>query len=215
MAFEIRKNGRLAITPTFLPLCLAQVIDVAPSEGLSITTRIPGNKKFFAFFRGLSYAQNGSVYFTQSVVNGYWVLTFHYGMAYVGIRVYIFSDMLPNVPNNGFYVFNAGNMVWHSNCLPLRVRPYSALGGVTVLNYPVAVPSAICNFTSVGNNIEHWDRWFVFMAGVAPSGSYNIGQAIFSEANVAGPPNLSSYSIPQNCYIETSVYDQYFSIALA
>ena len=213
MTFQLSKNGRLAMAPDFLPLCLVQVIDVQPGEGLEIQTVVPSNKKFISYYRGRSYVENGTVYYDTVASNGYWKLKFYYGMAYLPVRVYIFSDFLVNIPDWGFFIYNNRQIVWHSNCLPLKILDYSKIPG-TVLSYPVACPGGIAQFTSVGNNTEHWDRWFVWAAGVNQSGTYSIGAALFSQFNASGPPVPGSYSLPLTTYIETAVYDQYYRQAL-
>ncbi|MBT9425838.1 hypothetical protein KI694_09880 [Enterobacter oligotrophicus] len=213
--YQLMKNGKLVMAPDFLPYCLNQVIDVAPAEGKVVRTSIPNGKPCVVFFRATSYVANASLYFIQRQGSaGYWELEFHYGMAFVDARVYIFSDTLPNIPDIGFFLYRNGSIVWHGNCLPLSVRPYSDLGGETVFSYPLAVPSCVCNFTSVGNTVEHWDRWFVFMAGPTSSGQYNVGRALFSQFNASGPPTTSGFDIPMNSYIETSVYDTYYKQSL-
>lgn len=213
MTFQLSKNGRLAMAPDFLPLSLVQVIDVPPGEGLEIQTVVPATSKFISYYRGTSFAANGSVYYETYKSNGFWRLKFYYGMAYQPVRVYIFSDYLVNIPNWGFFVYNDGEIVWHSNCLPLKIMDYSKIPA-QVLSYPVACPSGVTQFTSVGNNVEHWERWFVWAAGVNQSGTYSIGAALFSQFNASGPAGPGSFTLPLTTYIETSVYDLYYKQAL-
>ncbi|XDK20884.1 Hypothetical protein ABZS17I87_01199 [Kosakonia cowanii] len=60
----------------------------------------------------------------------------------------MFSNILANIPDYGFYLYRDGQMVWHSNCLPLQVIPLT--NGDITSDTPLAVSSSVTALLSDG-----------------------------------------------------------------
>lgn len=221
MSLQIYKNGRLAISPSFVPLCLVQVVDLGVGAQL-FQTVVPSNRKFIAFHRGLGFTDK--VYWAQIVSNGYWALNFPTGNhKQTGTRIYIFSDFQVNIPEWGFYVYNNGVLVWHSNCLPLKMA--SVATQVSNNPNPLAITSAITGCYQIGTGPdEGFYGWYICAAGYSPPGLENQGnwctkRGILSQRRYTTPPDDPNYpgnysTVAPAAYIETHIYDQYYQAAL-
>ena len=213
---QLNKNGVLAVAPDFIPMCLIQVIDI--TSGMHrIVTNIPGSNKFVAFHRHLT--QMDTLLWTVSISDGFYVITTS-GDAEnrTGGRIYIFSNMIPRPPEWGLFLYKQGGVIWHNRCLPLSVKIHK---GATELNSdtPIAVPSMI----SASYNIrlgqrEGWYGWRCASAGIIPdTGKYQIslgGSVISQNYYVDGSTYPGSFTLMETAYIETDVYDNYFSASL-
>lgn len=208
--FQLLKNGRLAMTPNFTPLCLVQVIDLPAGTG-DIQTIVPVSKKFVAFHRSLDTIID-CIYWDQININGYWALRLNANRT--AVRIYVFSDFLVNIPRYGFFVYRNGTeIVWHNNCLPLKVTPY----GGTSLAAPVAISSGISMAYNVQTAAESIYGWRVFSAGPSSTepGRYILtAQTLNQFFGSKGNEYPGNWSIPVKYYLDCTYYDAYYRQSL-
>lgn len=209
------------LAPDFVPYCLVQVVDIA-SGNRDVSTPVPSGNGIVAFHRGnnTSASQLDQMIFDYVVVNGKYVLRVTNNPT--GGRIYVFSDMLVNVPSRGFYMYREGKMVWHSNCLPLNIKKIPDSGnGKIDSDKPLACPSNICASLKIQTDPQFqvgYDNRQCASAGyVSGRWRVDIADTYFSRFidnetafRALKPWVLGGYP----AYIETSIYDQYYRAAL-
>lgn len=208
------------LAPPFTPMSLTQVIDLVPGYNQVVQTIVPYGQPFVAFHRCMEGSGFNHVIWTEVNQNGYWSLQFRNlqngSLAMLTTRVYIFSKVMVNVPNAGFFMYNNGAIVWHNNCLPLAMS-------VGARNS--ASPLAITAGGSVLVNVPYdptypyqgQQRFNCYSAGIS-GGQYSASGAdlyAVSEYNVpttSPVPPGSSMGPPG--VIDTAIYDTYYRQAL-
>lgn len=208
------------IAPNFTPFNLTQVIDITPSFGQVIQTNVPASQSMIAFHRCTAASGFDHVWWTEIVQNGYWALQFrpNFGYAMTSTRIYVFSKIMVNIPPGGFFMYNNGQMVWHSNCLPLQMMT----GAIVNAGQPVASTSGVSVVVS-----QPFDPAFpetgvtlynCYSGGVNNSGQYEIsGADLYSSANYSVPASQGRpppYSCGPPGAIYTNIYDSYYRQAL-
>lgn len=206
------------LAPTFTPFNLVQVIDLTPAFGQVVQTNVPVSIPFIAFHRSLAASGFNHVWWTEINQNGYWALQFrpNFGYQMTATRIYIFAKMMVNVPSGGFFMYNNGQMVWHSNCLPLQMQT----GSITNAGQPVASTSGVSVVVS-----QPFDPAFpntgitlynCYSGGVNSSGQYEAsGGDLYSSSNYQVPQGRPpSYSCGPPGFIFCNAYDSYYRQAL-
>lgn len=208
------------MAPDFTPFCLCQVIDLTPTNNQVLQTNVPSSQPFTAFHRSLTATGFDHVWWTETTQNGYWALKFRpaLGTAMTSCRIYVFSRVLVNSPDWGFFLYTPGtkNMVWHSNCLPLRM----IIGTATNSSVPLAITSGISVIISYPNDPAFPNfgvtRYNCYSAGKNAQGTYDAaGGDIYAQLNYTtsnGVPPAFSQNPPG--YIQTNYYDAYYKQAL-
>lgn len=211
------------LAPDFTPYCLVAVIDVPPGSQ-SIATSIPLSQKIVTFVRardGDTARMPTSFYSSQYNAGGNYGFSFvqEGGMTQSGCRMYIFSNYLVNIPSHGFFLYRDGNMVWHSNCLPLNMGLFA---GDQTFGYPIAVTPGVtagiaipqdpsnpqydaylqmnCSSAGIKNGVWTASSAVIFSTRVIGSGEY----AAFKPWAISGKVGI----------IDCRIYDQYYPYAL-
>lgn len=213
-------NGQrtVKLAPDFLPFNLTQVLDIGPGAG-EIATNVPLNKEIIAFHRGTDTSFNSLDRMIYEYVSGNGVYNIRVTNNPIGGRIYVFSNMLVNIPTSGFYMYRDGQMVWHSNCLPLNIKripngrldsdqpmacPSSVTANIKIQvdpQYPVGYDNRQCNSAGYSQG-----RWRVDIGDTFYSRFVNDEQTF----RAIRPWAVGGYP----AYIETSIYDQYYKAAL-
>ncbi len=213
-------NGQrtVKLAPDFLPFNLVQVIDIGAGNG-DLETIVPLDKGIIGFHRGLDTGVNrlDQMIFEYVAGNGRHVLRVTNNP--IGGRIYVFSNMLVNVPNSGFYMYREGQMIWHSNCLPLNVKRIP--NGRLDSDKPMACPSSVTANIKIQTDPQFqvgYDNRQCYSAGYS-QGRWRVDIAeTFSSQFVQDegtfrairPWAVGGYP----AYIETSIYDQYYRASL-
>jgi len=206
------------LAPTFTPFNLVQVIDLTPAFGQIIQTNVPVSIPFIAFHRSLASSGFNHVWWTEINQNGYWALQFrpNFGNAMTATRIYVFAKMMVNVPTGGFFMYDNGMIVWHSNCLPLQMQS----GSTTNAGQPVASTSGVSVVVSQPYDPAYPNTgvtmYNCYSGGVNSSGNYEAsGGDLFSSANYQVPQGRPpGYSCGPPGFIYCNVYDSYYRQAL-
>lgn len=213
-------NGQrtVKLAPDFLPFNLVQVIDIGAGNG-DLETVVPLGKGIIAFHRGLDMGVNrlDQMIFEYVEGNGRHVLRVTNNPT--GGRIYVFSNMLVNIPGSGFYMYRDGQMIWHSNCLPLNVRKIP--NGRLDSDQPLACPSNVCGSIKIQTDPKFqvgYDNRQCASAGYS-NGRWrvDIADTFFSRfiENEDAFRNLKPWFLGgYPAYIETNIYDQYYRAAL-
>jgi len=225
---QIMKNGRLAIAPTFTPMVLVQVIDVTAGAG-AITTVVPSSSPFMAFHRSMESSMDG-INWVVDTSGAYVVLNFtSASMKSTSGRIYIFSNFVVNIPDYGLFIYNGGNVVYHNNCLPLKVSTISYSQTQITSSSPLAVCSCVTEvveefypdpdpYTAKFQVVERRRA----SAGYE-SGSYkatfggvlsHVENLINHDIDPPTYPIVNMWNVQTIAYIECSLYDQYYKQAL-
>lgn len=215
-----RNTGRFKLAPPFTPFCLSQVIDVTPGFDQVYQTIIPAWMPMLGFHRSTAGSGFNHVWWFEVNVNGYWALQFrpNFGVSMGPTRIYLFSKLMVNVPPGGFFMYNNGQMVWHSNCLPLQFIS----GSTTNAGQPVAITPGVSVVLSIPSEPAYPNigttRYNCYSAGINNSGNWEASGADIYASVYYNNPNGSglppSYSCGPPGYIYTNVYDSYYRLAL-
>lgn len=213
-------TGKFKIAPNFTPMNLCQVVDLTPTALQVLRTNVPYGQPIVAFHRAMGGTEYNHVFFWYVNSGGYWGIRFRdssIGTPMRATRVYVFSNVLVNAPQYGFFLYEPGgtNMVWHSNCLPLRMTvgsrdnspvPLAITGGVSVVRsmpldpgYPNGPGVTQSNCYSACQNSN--GTWKADGGDLFLTRQYNSGSAGGSGIS---PP----------AYIETNIYDAYYRQSL-
>lgn len=207
------------IAPDFTPYNLVQVIDLTPGYGQILPTKIPASVPMIAFHRAPSGGYD-HVWWEEVNQNGYWSLKFrgNTGLnAMQPCRIYLFAKMMINAPNWGFFLYRQGQMVWHNNCLPLKMNILN--GGTVTSSAPLASTNGVtsCLFQMndpafPGNGIQ----WFECASGGTNSSGVYAATANdrYQQNQVTGSSRPATWVAGTIGYIECNVYDAYYSQAL-
>lgn len=220
------KNGSLAMAPGFTPFVLVQVADL-PTGAQDFATVVPEGNSFVAFHRRADANLMDGVFWGQVKKDGYWNLRFPSSLSkQTTTRVYIFSNMIINPPNYGLYVYKDGNMVYHSNCLPLKMLTMDGTGMVGPSSSPLAVTSCITSqYSESYDAIKTYWGYTRSSAGYMPNNLSGLGDGWFVSGgdvyvenmnNIDEHPNFKAgmWQVSKIAYIECSLYDQYYKQAL-
>lgn len=209
---------RFKIAPSFTPYNLVQVIDITPSYNQVCQTRLPASQPMIAFHRS-TISSLDHVMYSEITQNGYWAFRFrgNTGLnAMTPCRIYIFSKLMINAPTHGFFLYENGVMVWHSNCLPLNLKLVP--NGYVSSNVPVAVSSGLTGVKFIPRDptFPGWGTQVFELSGAGiENGKYVVSLADrYQEIQVNGQGAPPSFSVATMPYIETNVYDAYFKQAL-
>jgi hypothetical protein len=203
------------IAPDFTPYNLVQVIDLTPAYNQVLQTNIPASVPMVAFHR----ATNNSfdhVWWIEGTQNGYWAFTFrgNTGLnAMQPCRIYLFAKILVNAPNWGFFLYRNGSIVWHNNCLPLKMNILN--GGTITGGGPLAVTNSVTGclfqqsdpaFPGIGT------QWFeCASAGRDSNGIYSAtSNDRYAQNQVSGSVRPPTWVAGTIGYIDTTYYDQYY-----
>ncbi len=209
------------ISPNFVPYCLVQVIDVPAGQRI-VQTSVPAARGFMAFHRSMSTTsgQLDLCWWEQTTQNGFYALNFpSAGANQTGCRVYIFSDYLVNIPAWGFYGYNAGTMVWHSNCLPLRIIPSASLSSLTS-STPRAVSSCVTGHRFIPQDPAFPTGYSNFQCSAAGyrNGKYEVSASeIFQSTYISNEDEgrrMKQWVVGGLGVIDCASYDQYYKYAL-
>ncbi|WP_139824052.1 hypothetical protein [Lonsdalea britannica] len=225
---QIMKNGRLAIAPTFTPMVLVQVIDVAAGAG-GIPTIVPSSSPFMAFHRSIESSMDGINWVVDSS-GAYVVLNFNSAaMKSTSGRIYIFSNFVVNVPEYGLYVYSEGRVVYHNNCLPLKVNTISYNQSEITSSAPLAVCSCVTEVVEeFYPDPDPYSAKFQVIERRRASAGYESGSYKVTFMGVLShvenlinhdidPPTypiVNMWNVNTIAYIECSLYDQYYKQAL-
>lgn len=217
--YDYSTNPRtFKIAPDFTPYNLAQVIDITPAYGQVLQTSIPSTMQMIAFHRGTGSTYD-HVWWSESVVNGFWALTFrpNTGLnAMTACRIYIFAKRLVNPPDFGFFLYRSGALVWHNNCLPLNMKILN--GGTVTSSTPLAITNGVTGclyqradpaFPTPGT------QWYNCASAGMSGASYacttldRYQQTVVSNGNEPG-----TWAAGTLGYIDCNVYDSYYKQAL-
>ncbi|ADU71565.1 hypothetical protein [Pantoea sp. At-9b] len=204
------------IAPPFTPFSLAQVIDLTPTGGQILQTNVPASMPFIAFHRSTLASGFNNVWWTEITQNGYWALQFrgNFGSAMSATRIYVFSKMMVNTPAAGFFMYDNGQIVWHQNCLPLKLT----VGSTTTSDVPVAITSGVSVVVAIpvtGNS--GYVRYNCYSAGFNISGTSKYeaqGGNTYNQVSYDNQQAPYQYSCSPPAYIETNIYDTYYHQAL-
>lgn len=218
--YNDRNANRFKLAPTFTPFNLTQVIDLTPAFDQVVQTNVPASLPMLAFHRSTAGSGFDHVWWFEVNVNGYWALQFrpNFGVAMGPTRIYVFSKMMVNVPAGGFYMYNNGQMVWHSNCLPLQMIS----GSTTNAGQPVAITPGVSVILSIPSQPATPNvgttRYNCYSAGINTSGNWEAsGADIYSSvfySNPSGSGLPPSVSCGPPAYTFTTPYDNYYRQAL-
>lgn len=207
------------LAPDFTPLSLTQVIDLVPGYGQVLQTNVPYGLPFICFHRCIEASGFNHVIWNEINVNGYWGLQFRNiqngSLSMLATRLYIFSNFLVNTPPGGFYMYNNGAMVWHSNCLPLNM----AVGTVTASGTPMAITpggSVLVNYPwDPGFPNQGQQRFNCYSAGWTGSSYQAAGGDLYAASEYRVPSGVPpSASMGPPGWIYTDIYDAYYRQAL-
>ncbi len=228
--------GKVLSNPSFTPMVLSGVIELSGYYAMldnpvpsSINTQVPGNKKCVVFFRGthdresLAVSRNFALY-SLSIVNGYWHIIFQSRPN--PIRLYIFSNTLPPIPDFGIYFYRNGEIIYHQNCLPLSIKTYNKLDsnnipkGRMLGTLPAVVETEFSDPETWGHPVIGMRQWFSGAGLIFYSASegYHWGVGILSgdiiPVSDGFQPQLRPLAMTIIAYIETDIYDQYYQQSL-
>lgn len=208
------------LAPNFTPFNLVQVIDLTPGFDQILQTNVPANMAMLAFHRSTAGSGFDHVWWYEINQNGYWALQFrpNFGTAMGPIRIYVFAKMMVNVPPGGFFMYNNGVMVWHSNCLPLQMQS----GSTTNAGQPVAITSGVSVVRAIPSEPSTPNvgtrQYNCYSAGINSSGNWEAsGADLYASVfynNPAGSGLPPSYSCGPPGFIYTNAYDSYYRQAL-
>ncbi|KNC09988.1 hypothetical protein AC791_15360 [Klebsiella sp. RIT-PI-d] len=208
----------IKLAPDFVPFNLVQVIDIGAGPG-DLETVVPLNKGMVAFHRALNMSINqyDQIVWEQVSGNGRHVIRVTNNP--YGGRLYVFSDMLLNIPAGGFYMYRDGQMVWHSNCLPLNLRQMP--GGDIDSDSPLAVASNVSANLFLRQDPQYptgYENRQCAAAGYVNGRWRATIAATFSSRYISDPregESIRPWAVGgYPGYIETTVYDDYYRAAL-
>lgn len=217
--FAASKNGGMLISPDFTPMVLVGIHDIADANTV-YQSNVPSGNAFFAFHRA-DNPQGGfssdMVLWDQVVQNGYHTLRMQ-GRSRGGCRVYIFSDMIPPPPDNGFFVYKNNKMVYHSNCLPLRYKKLTRLQINVYSETPLAVMNTISAIRAISTGTTLTTLGYAAGAGYSDVnkkwGAYLNGYQFSSSMTGGGHSSSFDSTLPYLSYIECEYYDKYYKQSL-
>jgi len=211
-------NGQMTVklSPNFVPYCLVQVIDI-PAGQRTVQTNVPASNGFMAFHRYMTPGRLDLCWWQQTTQNGMHALNFPTAASnQTGCRAYIFSNYLVNIPEWGFFVYRNGVLVWHSNCLPLKIikpdsrfsdTPVAVSAGVMSHMYQPLDPSypvGYSNFTCSGAGFR--------------DGQYEFSVTeVFQSTYISNPDEgsrMKTWVVGGVGVIDCAAYDQYYKYAL-
>lgn len=208
------------LAPNFTPFNLVQVLDLTPGFDQIVQTNVPASMSMVAFHRSTASSGFNHVWWYEINQNGYWALQFrpNFGSAMGPTRIYVFAKMMVNVPPGGFFMYDNGVMVWHSNCLPLQMQT----GSTTNAGQPVAITPGVSVVLSIPTDPAYPNigtrRYNCYSAGINTSGNWEAsGGDIYASAFYNNPSNTGlppSYSCGPPGFIYTNAYDSYYRQAL-
>lgn len=206
------------IAPDFTPYNLCQVIDLTPGYNQVLQTSIPSSVPMVAFHRATNNSYD-HVWWEETTQNGYWALKFrpNTGLnAMQPCRIYIFAKMMINAPNWGFFLYRNGSMVWHSNCLPLKMTVLN--GGTVTSSQPLAVTNCVtgCLFQPMDPSFPgNGTQWFNCASAGRDGGNYAATTLDrYMQVQVSGNSPPPSWVAGIVAYTECSAYDAYYRQAL-
>lgn len=212
-----QKTVKLA--PDFTPFILNAVIDIEAGVR-TVDTGVPVGSGVIVFIRNRNN-EGGSCsrsHFTLLESGTYKMQFTATANNQFPTRAYVFSRKLPPAPKNGFYLYKDGEMVWHSNCLPLDAKlinsnyiesddPLAVTTGITSYVYLPQDPSyptyGFQNYGCSGAGIGKNGKWRTNNAEIYQSFLGNVGSVPYGW--VVGTKIM---------YIECSNYDNYYTYSL-
>lgn len=213
-------TGKFKLAPNFTPMCLCQVIDLTPTALQTLRTNVPSGMPIVAFHRSLNGTNYNHVFYSYVDDGGYWALRFRdsrIGSPMGATRIYVFSRLMINIPRWGFFLYAPGtnNVVWHGNCLPLKM----SAGSVSGSPVPLAITAGISAIVRIPLDpafptgpVEA--RSNCYSACQNTDGTYRAdGNDLFlaMQYNTGTP---GGFSISPPAVIETHIYDAYYRQAL-
>ena len=219
--YDYSTNPRtFKIAPDFTPYNLAQVIDVSPAYDQIFQTNIPASVPIMAFHRATGSTYD-HVWWTEINQNGYWAFKFRSNTglnAMQACRIYIFAKLLINNPVWGFFLYKNGSMVWHNNCLPLKMNILNG-GTVTSAAQPLAISNGVTSARAIQTDPSvpgTYTTWYeCASAGRDSSGNYAATTLDRYFQNIIPSPSLPpSWVAGTVGYIECDIYDAYYRQAL-
>lgn len=205
------------LAPNYVPLCLRQIIDV-PAGARTVQTQVPAGNPVMCFHRHTGEAMD-LCWWKPVTASGYHALQFPTaGSNQTGCRVYVFSNILANIPDYGFFLYRDGQMVWHSNCLPLQVIPLTN-GDITSAT-PLAVSSSVTSHIFVPQDPAYPTGYSNFMCASAgkDGATYKVQVGkVFQSTYISNPDEgrrMRGWACGGVGYIDTRFYDQYYKNAL-
>lgn len=213
-------SGRLKIAPNFTPFCLVEVIDFTPGVGV-YQTGVPAGYPVMVFHRGRS--NNDRVLYYETTRNGFLALDVRFQQSSIPIRVYIFSNYMKNIPEWGFFMYKNGDLVWHSNCLPLKLNVMKRTSNQSPITVTSTNPLAIQSSVTANRNLRITDAEYsqLYLSSSAGwSQSMNAYVAEMEGYNyifniISGYDSIpASWWVPYLGYIETDIYDMYYQQSL-
>lgn len=227
--------GRVLNEPAFTPMVLSGVIDLSgystvlssPNPAL-VSTGVPASKKCAVFFRGThpnnsNAVQNNFCLYSLVNIGGVWHISFKTRPN--PIRLYIFSNTMPKIPDYGIYFYVNGEMIYHQNCLPLVMKTFdrrtspNPTRGKMVAVLPSALDSEYEEPDVWGGQPLEVKQWFAG-AGIIfwTAGQYDWGASDLNGGwygvGEGFQPRFRPYTVNILAYIETSIYDKYYQQAL-
>ncbi|MCA6962408.1 MULTISPECIES: hypothetical protein [Pectobacterium] len=215
---QIFKGGKLIMTPKATPYALVKVLDLpAGNFGLYVTD-LNYDDNHMIFFRNSNTSGGGpfgsaTLYTLKRTQAG--KLALQCVLNNTPIRIYFFSKKIVNAPDWGLFVYNEGQMVWHSNVLPLIIEeePY-----VQNIATPYAVASMTSSYVEIQSpGVPRFD-YIYRCSGAGPNqdGTGYIVQPNGYGYNMGFVNDNARYrwGIPNIPVIKTEIYDQYYQQAL-
>lgn len=220
--YDYSTNPRtFKIAPDFTPYNLVQVMDLTPGYGQIVQTNIPVNVPMVAFHRSLVAGTYDHIWWEEINQNGFWSFKFRLNTGLFPMqtcRIYIFAKLLVNIPTHGFFLYQPGtsNMIWHSNCLPLKMNILN--GGTVTSGQPLACTNAVtgCFFIpdspGAGGN---GTQWFNCASAGQENGQFAATTLDrYQQVQVGGVTRPPVWSSPNIGYTECNFYDTYYRQAL-
>ncbi|WP_081998113.1 MULTISPECIES: hypothetical protein [Pantoea] len=213
---------KFKIAPNFTPFNLCQVVDLTPTYDQILQTNVPAGQPFIAFHRSISSSGFDHVMWTETTQNGFVALQFRSNLGgslpMTATRIYVFSKVMVNIPQSGFFMYDNGTIVWHQNCLPLAM----SVGGVSSYSVPMAITSGPSVLVSIpadpGYPEVGYTRYNLYSAGFQSNGLYSAdGTDLYRQSNYQVPAGNSpppGMGIGPPGVIQTAIYDTYYRQAL-
>lgn len=204
------------LAPDFIPFNLRQVIDFGGGQaGAVIQSNVPVSQPIVAFHRSIDSSGMDETLWSEVNQNGYWSFRLIHNTR--STRIYIFSKELTNIPYNGFFIYRNGQIVWHSNCLPLRMIQMT---GAVTSGSPLAISNGFSANIKTPSGDPQFPNGYVHKemnaAGVKNGVWTADGFHIF-QSNYFPYPEFNkqmSWIIGGACYIDCAIYDAYYRQAL-
>ncbi len=210
---QLFDGNKIKMAPDFVPFNLVQVLDVTPSVGDVYQLIVPSSDSYVVFHRGIS--EINRIKYTQTTQNGYAALKVDYCSA-IPTRIYVFSATLVNPPNYGAFIYKNGKIVWHSNCLPLKVSILDNTKQTISSSSPLAVVCCVSSNINIGSGSSYYQWYYVPNAGYSSSDSVYKAQMIgyqYLSTLVSGSAP-ATWSVPTIGYIDCTYYDAYYKASL-